>query len=174
MSLILKLQSAVQYKVFVPTSSHRPGLWFWRWAMGDISFFSAPSLPMCVCVCVCVCVCCCCCCCSVAQSCVWLFATPWTAANQASLSTISRSLLTQVHRVGDAIQPSHPLLSPSPPAFNFPQHQGFFQWISSSHQVAKVSELQHQFFQQIFIVCVCKTVYLYISIQIELYILCIL
>ena len=52
MSLILKLQSAVQYKVFVHTSSHRPGLWFWRWAMGDISFFSAPSLPMCVCVCV--------------------------------------------------------------------------------------------------------------------------
>ena len=48
---------------------------------------------------------------------------------------------TQVHRVGDAIQPSHPLLSPSPPAFNHSQHQGLFQWVSSSHQVAKVSVL---------------------------------
>ena len=43
---------------------------------------------------------------------------------------------TQVHRVGDAIQPSHPLLSPSPPAFNHSQHQGLFQWVSSLHQVA--------------------------------------
>ena len=39
-----------------------------------------------------------------------------------------------VHRVGDAIQPRHPLLSPSPPAFNLSQHQGLFQWVSSSHQ----------------------------------------
>ena len=47
---------------------------------------------------------------------------------------------------------SHPLLSPSPPAFNFSQLQGLFQWVSSSHQVAKVSEflLQHQSFQWIF------------------------
>ena len=45
---------------------------------------------------------------------------------------------TDVHRVGDAIQPSHPLSSPSPPAFNLSQHQGLFQWVSSSHQVAKV------------------------------------
>ena len=47
--------------------------------------------------------------------------------------------LTQiyVHRVSDAIQPSHPRLSPSP-AFNLCQHQGLFQWVSSSHQVAKV------------------------------------
>ena len=43
-----------------------------------------------------------------------------------------------VHRVGDAIQPSHPLLSPSPPIFNLSQHQGLFEWVSSSHQVAKV------------------------------------
>ena len=56
---------------------------------------------------------------------------------------------TRVHRVGDAIQPSHPLSSPSPPALNLPQHQGLFQWVSSSHQVAKVLEfqLQHQSFQ---------------------------
>ena len=46
-----------------------------------------------------------------------------------------------VHQVRDAIQPSHPLLSPSPPAFNLSQNQGLFQWVSSSHQVAKVLEL---------------------------------
>ena len=45
---------------------------------------------------------------------------------------------TQVHRVGDAIQPSHPLSSPSPPAFNLSQHQGLFQWVSSLHQVDQV------------------------------------
>ena len=45
---------------------------------------------------------------------------------------------THVHQVGDAIQPSHPLSSPSPPALNLSQHQGLFQWVSSSHQVAKV------------------------------------
>ena len=44
---------------------------------------------------------------------------------------------TQVHRVGDAIQPSHPLSSSSPPAFNLAQHQGLNQWVSSSHQVGK-------------------------------------
>ena len=44
---------------------------------------------------------------------------------------------THVHPVGDAIRPSHPLLSPSPPAFNLSQHQGLFQWVSSSHQGAK-------------------------------------
>ena len=59
---------------------------------------------------------------------------------------------THVHWVGDAFQPSHPLLSPSPPAFNLSLHQGLFKWISSSHQVVKVLEfqLQHQSFQWIF------------------------
>ena len=47
-----------------------------------------------------------------------------------------------VHWVGDAIQPSHPLLSPSLPAFNLSHHQGLFRWVSSSHQVAKVLEFQ--------------------------------
>ena len=47
---------------------------------------------------------------------------------------------THVHRVGDAIQPSHPLSSPSPPAPNPSQHQGLFQWVNSSHEVAKVLE----------------------------------
>ena len=56
---------------------------------------------------------------------------------------------THVHRVSDAIQPSHPLSSPSPPAPNPSQHQGFFQWVNSSHEVAKVLEFQfqHQSFQ---------------------------
>ena len=54
---------------------------------------------------------------------------------------------THVRRVGDAIQSSHPLLSPSPPAFSLSQNQGLFQWVRSSHQVAKVLELQHQSFQ---------------------------
>ena len=56
---------------------------------------------------------------------------------------------THVHRVGDAIQPSHRLSSPSPPAPNPSQHQGLFQWVNSSHEVAKVLEfqLQHQSFQ---------------------------
>ena len=56
---------------------------------------------------------------------------------------------THVHRVGDAIQPSHPLSSPSPPAPNPSKHQGLFQWVDSSHEVAKVLEFQpqHQSFQ---------------------------
>ena len=52
--------------------------------------------------------------------------------------------LTHVHRVGDAIQPSHPLSSPFPPAFSLSQHQYLFQRDSSSHQVAKVLEFQFQ------------------------------
>ena len=47
-----------------------------------------------------------------------------------------------VHRVSDAIQPPHPLSSPSPPAPNPSQHQGLFQWVNSSHEVAKVLEFQ--------------------------------
>ena len=57
---------------------------------------------------------------------------------------------THVCRVSDVIQPSHPLSSPSPPAFNLSQHQGLFQGVSSLHQVAKVLEfqLQHHSFQR--------------------------
>ena len=51
---------------------------------------------------------------------------------------------THVHRVSDAIQPFHPLSSPSPPAFNLSQHQGLFQGVNYSHQVAKVLEFQRQ------------------------------
>ena len=61
---------------------------------------------------------------------------------------------THVHWVSDAIQPSYPLSSPSPPAFNLSQHQGVFQWVGSLHQVAKGLEFQlqhqHQSFQCIF------------------------
>ena len=61
------------------------------------------------------------------------------------------STQTHVHWVGDAIQPSHPLSFPSPPALNLSQCQGLFKWVSSSHQVAKALEfqLQHQSFQWI-------------------------
>ena len=67
---------------------------------------------------------------------------------------IPRLAQSHVHLVGDAIQPSHPLSSPSPPAFSLSQHlsQGLFQWVSSSHQVVKVLELQlqQQSFQWVF------------------------
>ena len=72
---------------------------------------------------------------------VRLFATPWTAAAR----PLCPSPTPGVHPNpcplnSDAIQPSYPLSSPSPPALNLYQHQGFFQWVSSSHQVAKVLE----------------------------------
>ena len=59
---------------------------------------------------------------------------------------------THVYQLSDAIQPSHPLLSPSPHAFNLSQHQSLFHWVKSLHQVAKVLELQlkHRSFQEIF------------------------
>ena len=65
---------------------------------------------------------------------------------------LSECTQTHVHRVGDAIQPSHPLSSLYPPALNLSQHQDLFKWVSSLHQVAKILEfqLQHQSFQWIF------------------------
>ena len=62
---------------------------------------------------------------------VWLFATPWTAACSAH-HQLPKLAQIHVHRVSDDIQPSHPLPSPSPPAFNLSQYQGLFQWGSSS------------------------------------------
>ena len=99
-------------------------------------------------------------------SCIWPFVTPWIVTNQAPLSMgLTRQeyysgfpypppgdLLTQrsnpcflclqthVHWISDAIQPSHPLSSPSSPAFNLSQHQSLFKWVSSLHQVAKLLE----------------------------------
>ena len=57
---------------------------------------------------------------------------------------------THAHRASDAIQPSHPLSSPSPPAPNPSHHQSLFQWVNSSNEVAKVLEyqLQHHFLQR--------------------------
>ena len=93
------------------------------------------------------------CCCSVTKLCL-------TLLNPMDCSTPGFPVLhyllefsqTHVHWVGDAIQPSHPLSPPSPPTFSLSQHRGLFQWVSSSHQVAKVLELQcqHQSFQWIF------------------------
>ena len=62
---------------------------------------------------------------------------------------LPESTQTHVHCIDDAIQPSYPLFSPSPPALNLSQHQGLFKWVSSPYQVAKVLEfqLQHQSLQ---------------------------
>ena len=79
-----------------------------------------------------------------------LFVIPWTAAHQASLPfTVFLTLLTHGHWVSDTKKPSHPLSPSSPPALNLSQHQGLFQWVGSSHQVAKVLglQLQNQSFQ---------------------------
>ena len=87
---------------------------------------------------------------SVAQSCPTLCdpmnrSTPGLPVHHQLLE----STQTRDHWVGDAIQLSHPLSSPSPPALNLSQHQGHFKWVSSLHEVAKVLEfqLQHQSFQ---------------------------
>ena len=80
---------------------------------------------------------------SVAQSCLTLCdpvnnSTPGLPVHHQLLEFTQ----THVYWVGDAIQPSHPLSSPSPPAPNLSQHQGLFQWANSSHEVAKVLEFQ--------------------------------
>ena len=82
---------------------------------------------------------------SVAQSCPTLcnpmnHSTPGLPVHHQLLE----STQTHVHWLGDVIQPSHPLSSPSPPALNLSQHQGLFKWVSSLHQVAKVLEFQLQ------------------------------
>ena len=80
-----------------------------------------------------------------------LYITIYKIGNQWEIAVCELLELTQtyVYQVGDAIQPSHSLSSPSPPIFNLSQHQGLFKWVSSLHQVAKVFELQlqHQSFQ---------------------------
>ena len=88
---------------------------------------------------------------SVAQSCLTLCNTMNHSTSGLPVNhQLPEFTQTHVHWVGDAIQPSHPLSSPSPPALNLSQHQGLFKWISSSHEVAKVLEfqLQHQSFQR--------------------------
>ena len=77
---------------------------------------------------------------------------------------LPESTQTHVHCVGDTIQPSKPLSSPSPPALNLSQHQGLFKWVSSLHQVAKVLEfqLEHQSLQSTLIFRTCFRSYLFI------------
>ena len=94
----------------------------------------------------------CCCCSLVTQSCPALW-TPWPTAYQASLSsTISQSLF-RLMDIELMMLSNHLILLPLPssPAFNLSQHQGIFQWVGTSHQVARVLELQlqHQSFQWI-------------------------
>ena len=84
------------------------------------------------------------CCCLVSELCLTL----WDPMNRSKPGLpVHHQLLgftqTHVHRVSDAIQPSHPLSSPSPPAHNPSQHQGLFQWVNSLHEVAKVLEFQN-------------------------------
>ena len=92
------------------------------------------------------------CCCSVTESCPTLW-DPMDCSMPGFpvLHHFPELAQTHVHLVSDTIQLSCPLSSPSPPAFNLPQHQSLFQWVGSSHQVAKVLELQlqHQSFQWI-------------------------
>ena len=94
-----------------------------------------------------------CCSCSVAQLCLSL-CNPMDCSTPGFpvLHCLPEFAHTHVHWVGDVIQPSHPLSSPSPPALNLTQHQSLLQWVSCLHQVAKVLELQPQpqFFQWIF------------------------
>ena len=103
---------------------------------------------------------CCCCCCSVAQLCPTLCnpmnwsklpcpsLSPGVCSNSCRKESDTTEWLNwtelNVHWISDAIQPSHPLLSRSPPAFNLSQHQGLFQWVGCLHQ------LQHRSFQWIF------------------------
>ena len=94
----------------------------------------------------------CCCCCSLAKSCPTLCdpvdcSRPGFPVHH----HLPEFAQIHVHWSSDALEPSHPL-PPSHFAFNLSQHQGLFQWVSSSHQVAKVLEfqLQHQSFQWIF------------------------
>ena len=93
------------------------------------------------------------CCCLVSQLCPTLCnLMDCSMSGFPVLHCLPELAQTHVHWVGDAIQPTCPLSSPSPPAFNLSQHQGPFKWVSSSHQVAKVLELQlqHQSFQWLF------------------------
>ena len=93
------------------------------------------------------------CCCSVAESCL-ILCDPMDCSMPGFpvLPYLLELAWTHVQWVGDAIQPSHPLSPPSPPAFNLSRGQGVFQWVDSSRQVAKVLELQlhYQSFQWIF------------------------
>ena len=105
------------------------GLLHCRWILYQLSYQGSPSI----------------CFCTVTESCV-------IPCDPMDCSTPGFSVLhyllefaqTHVHWVSDAVQPSHPLSLPSLPALNLSQHQSLFQWVGSSHQVAKLLELQFQ------------------------------
>ena len=104
-------------------------------ANGIISFFFMTNIPSCKCSC----------CRSVAQSCLTLCSSlDCSTPGFPVLHRLPEIVQTHVHWTGDAIQPSHPLSRPSPPALNLSQHQGLFQWVCSLHKVVKVLELQLQ------------------------------
>ena len=130
---------------------HKPSRWFWsteaHWSLRTIApeiqakftFYQAQVVRLNIIIS------------SVAQSCLTLCdpmnrSTPGLPVHR----HLPEFTQTHVQWVSDAIQPSHPLSSPSPPAPNPSQHQSFFQWVSSSHEVATVLEfqLQHQSFQR--------------------------
>ena len=96
-----------------------------------------------------------CCCCSVAQ--LYLILCNPMDCGTLVLHYLLEFAQTHAHWADDAIQPSHLLLSPSPPALHLSQHQGFFQWVSSLHQVAKLLELQ--------LPSVCPMNYLFLSFR---------
>ena len=132
-----KLLKLVMDRVAWSATVHRVAkswTWFsnWAWAQARFLFYIVPQKQW-----------------ESVQFSRWVVSDSWRSnARQASLSiTNSQSVLKLM-----SIQPSHLLLSPSPSTFNFSQHQGLFQWISSSQQVAKILEfqLQHQSFQWIF------------------------
>ena len=83
------------------------------------------------------------CCCSVTKSCLILcHPMDYSMPGSSVLHSLPEFARIQVLWVSDAIQPSHPLLPPSPFAFNISQNQGLFQWVGFLHHVAKVLELQ--------------------------------
>ena len=91
---------------------------------------------------------------------VWLFATPWTAARQASLSIINAQSLANLTST-ESVMPSnhlHPLSSHSSPTFNVFQHQGLFTWVSSSHQVARRMQIKptRRYYLTPFRMCTCS------------------
>ena len=90
-------------------------------------------------------------CCSVTQSCPTL-CDPMDCRTPGLSVPMHLPKFAQVHVcfIGDAIQPSHPLMLSSPPALNLSQHQGLFHWVSCSHQMTKILEFQHQSFQWVF------------------------
>ena len=135
------------FQVIFPTQGFNPGLSRCRWILYQLSHKSLCSFfflmftrvyvfsP---------------CCCSVAKSCPTLCnPIDHSMPGFPILHYLLEFLKTRVHSVGGTNQPSHLLSPPSPPALNFSQHQGLFQRVGSSHQVANVLEfqLQHHSFQ---------------------------